>query len=249
MHVWYVVAALISLSVILLFLFGPSFGTGFVVSLIVFVIFIILSRRLYIVTQSRLYKVLSNLLSISLSVFLAIFLLVAFFISSEYQANEGVSEEIDYVIILGAGLRGIELSNTLKGRLDTGLDYLRNHPNTPVILSGGKGPGENMTEAEAMAAYLSSKGIEKERLILESQSTTTEENLAYSKLLMKKDKGQVLSMLIITSDYHVFRAKQLAKEKGYTVYTKASSSPIFVRLNYTIRECFGVTYTFLKSVI
>ncbi len=247
---FYKVAVLFGLSVVLLLLFGPSFGVIFAVFLIVFELVIMMFRYFYILTQRRLYKVLYNVLSVSLGAFLAMFLVVALFISSEYHADEGVGVEIDYVIILGAGLKGTEPSDTLKRRLDIGFDDLRNRDmNIPVILSGGKGPGEHTTEAEAMVAYLRGRGIKQDRLIIESHSRTTEENLAFSKSLMNRKDGQVLNILIITSDYHVFRAKQLAKETGYIIYGKASESPILVRINYTIRECFGVIQTFLKSMM
>ncbi|HJV47286.1 MAG TPA: YdcF family protein, partial [Bacillota bacterium] len=233
------------LSVALFVLFGPNFGVIFVVLLIAFWLLIVMCRHLYTLTQCRLYRIVDRLLSVLISSFLAILLMVAYFISSEYHSDEGALEEMDYVIILGAGLKGVEPSKTLIGRLDTGLNYLRYHPNVPVILSGGRGPGENTTEAEAMAKYLTNRGIDQDQLILESHSRTTAENFAFSKALMNKKNGKELKVLIITSDYHLFRAKQIAKETGYVIYGKASESPILLRINYTIRECFGVIQTFL----
>ncbi|RKD26026.1 hypothetical protein BEP19_00980 [Ammoniphilus oxalaticus] len=172
---------------------------------------------------------------------------VTLLISTEFNANEGESEAIDYAIILGAGLRGTIPSETLRTRLDTGLEFARRHPNVPIILSGGKGSGELITEAEAMANYLTERGLNKERLILETQSTTTRENIVFSKQLMNKSARDPLHVLIVTSDYHLFRAKKLAAEPGYQIYGQASESRIGLRINYTIRECFAVIQTFVLS--
>lgn len=245
----YRLAILLALSIALLLVFGPSFGVIFAIVFMAFCYTILRCRQLYRVTQRRFYRRLYRLLSISLGSVLIILLTAAGFISSEYRANEGDSEELDYVIILGAGLRGMEPSITLKGRLDAGLEYMNLHHNVPIILSGGRGPGEHTTEAEAMASYLTSMGIPKERLILEDRSSSTEQNVAFSKLLMNKKHDSDLRVLIITSDYHLFRAKQIAKESGYIIYGKASPSPILLGMNYTVRECFGVVQLFLKSVL
>lgn len=87
----------------------------------------------------------------------------------------------DYVIVLGAQVRGTRPSYNLCRRLDVAYTYLKENPDTQVILSGGKGSGEEISEAQAMAEYLEEKGIGRERMILEDQSRNTDENLRYSR--------------------------------------------------------------------
>lgn len=85
------------------------------------------------------------------------FVIIEALVFTQLGAND--PEEADYVIILGSGIRGTELSLTLKQRLDASLDYIRSHPQTPVIVSGGQGPGESIPEALAMKNYLIEQGI------------------------------------------------------------------------------------------
>jgi len=97
-----------------------------------------------------------------------------------YGTNDNVTYHEDAVIILGAGIKGERLSLTLKYRLDKGLEYIALNPNAKIIVTGGKGPGESITEAEAMRRYLVSQGIENDRIIIEDKATSTYENLMYS---------------------------------------------------------------------
>ena len=57
---------------------------------------------------------------------------------------------------------------------------MEENPETKAVLSGGKGDGESITEAQAMCNYLVEHGIDRERLILEEKSTNTTENLKFS---------------------------------------------------------------------
>lgn len=84
----------------------------------------------------------------------------------------------DAVIVLGAGVNGTEPSLILQSRIDAAADYLERHPDVLAVLSGGRGPGEEITEAKAMAQGLTQRGIPASRLILEEASTSMAENFA-----------------------------------------------------------------------
>ena len=86
----------------------------------------------------------------------------------------------DCIIVLGAQVKGIKITDSLKRRLDRAVRYLREFPETKVIVSGGKGPGEDITEADAMGDYLISCGIDPGRIVRENRSASTRENLRYS---------------------------------------------------------------------
>lgn len=136
-----------------------------------------------------------------------------------YGCNDNTEYNEDAVIVLGAAIRGDELSGTLKSRLDRTLEYIDQNPEAIIVVSGGKGPEENMSEAEAMAAYLISNGVDPERILKEELSTSTVENFAFSKRLLDERLGADYSVAFVTNDYHVFRAVLCARRAGYTDIT------------------------------
>lgn len=120
-------------------------------------------------------------------------------IASEFNSTISDSSDIKYAVILGAGLNGDQISERLKIRLDTALLYLKeNH--IPIIVSGGQGEDELISEAEAMKRYLIDNGIESDRILLEDKSTSTYENLLFSKNTMKLENPKIA---LVTSDYHM----------------------------------------------
>ena len=84
---------------------------------------------------------------------------------------------VSAVIVLGAGVNGETPSLTLRTRIDAAAAYLEEHPDVPVVLSGGQGPGEAITEAECMRRALVRRGVDESRLYPEERSTSTQENL------------------------------------------------------------------------
>lgn len=155
-----------------------------------------------------------------------------------YNSSREATPNCDYLIVLGAQVRGTTITKALKKRLDTALDYLEDNPNTVVIVSGGKGAGENISEAEAMRLYLISKGIKKDRIMEESKSTSTDENIRYSKLLMKDENA---SVAVVTNGFHIFRSVSLAKKQGLTgAQGLAAPSDKILLVNYYVREAAGV---------
>ena len=88
-------------------------------------------------------------------------------------------------VVLGCSVKGTKPSRILEERIDAAYDYLSVNKDAVCILSGGRGPGEDITEAQCMYEVLTKRGISENRLILEERSTTTEENLKYT--------GEILS--------------------------------------------------------
>ncbi|WP_221786858.1 YdcF family protein [Paenibacillus cucumis (ex Kampfer et al. 2016)] len=162
------------------------------------------------------------------------------------QLGSKEEERADYVIILGSGIKGTELSLTLKQRLDASLDYIRTHPQTPVIVSGGQGPGESISEALAMKNYLVDQGIAPAQIIMEDRSTSTQENLAFSKKIILASGLEHPKIMIVTSDYHMFRSKYIAAKNGYAAeYGISAPSPGYLKPINMIREYFGTVKAFL----
>ena len=117
---------------------------------------------------------------------------------------------LEYIIVLGAHVEGTRLTKALLERTRRALQYMEENPETKAVLSGGKGDGESITEAQAMCNYLVEHGIDRERLILEEKSTSTTENLKFSLGMI----GLNHSVGIVTNNFHVFRGTAIGKKCG-----------------------------------
>ncbi|MFX0549546.1 YdcF family protein [Hathewaya histolytica] len=181
----------------------------------------------------------------------ALFILFfSFFIILEgfiiYNGEVVDKEKVDIVIVLGAGLKGRKLSQSLHQRMDMALTYLRDNPDMRVIVSGGKGPGEDITESEAMEEYLIENGIAKDRIVKESKSRNTFQNFKFSREKLnnigEQDKKKVL---IITNNFHMLRSKMLAKRNGFEPYGLPAELHPYIKPNFYVREFFGLIKSFL----
>lgn len=174
-------------------------------------------------------------------------------------------KSMDYVIVLGAKVNGTKPSESLKRRLDRAIDYAENNPNTFLVLSGGQGEDEEISEAEAMYEYLLYNGVPKNQLLIENRSVNTRENIRYSLEVIRRQEqwkdsvfrqifketgedayapGDELDSIhigILTSDFHVFRAKAIAKKQGVrSVYGIAAPSDPLLIPHLWLRECFAI---------
>lgn len=152
--------------------------------------------------------------------------------------------EYDYIIVLGAAVHGDTPSLSLVERMSAARDYMQAHPQTIAIVSGGQGSDENISEAAAMTAWLTANGIDKSRIIAEDKATSTLENLEYSfKIIRQRGDDPNYSCAVVTSEYHIYRAKLLAQSLDVSVGSVAAHTTYApIMINYFIREAFGVTY-------
>lgn len=131
-----------------------------------------------------------------------------------YGLTDTVTYDEDAIIVLGAGLRGDVPSLTLSKRLDAAVAYHRENPAALIVVSGGQGPQETVSEASAMERYLIEKGVPQDRIIKEERSTSTYENFAYSKVLLDEHFKGDYRVAFITSEYHIYRAGGIAATTG-----------------------------------
>lgn len=151
----------------------------------------------------------------------------------------------DFIVVLGAQVQGDGPSLTLRKRLDRTLEFLQEHPDKTVIVSGGQGADEAHTEASVMAQYLLARGARPAQVIEEDQASNTRENLLFSAALAEACGIDTSRVLIVTSDFHMCRAKYIARTLGMEPYGLTSSTwPWILKLNYTLREVFA----FCKAV-
>lgn len=150
-------------------------------------------------------------------------------------------ENLDYVIVLGAQVRGTRITNSLRKRLEAAKEYLDENPDTIAVVSGGQGPGEDLSEAQCMYDYLIENGINPERVIMEDKSTSTEENIKFSMDIIEDDyEGDEPSIGVITNNFHVYRTVKVCRKKGYEVSGIPAESDRILFVNYMVREFFAI---------
>lgn len=184
---------------------------------------------------SRLPGAVKLLLAIMLAAGILVFIFIEGLIISRFHS---VGEPgLDYLIVLGAQMRESGPSKALALRLDTAAAYLKENEDTLVVVSGGKGSNEPVSEAQGMFDYLTAKGIAPERIVMEDKSVNTKENLEFSRKLIP----EMSSVGIVTNNFHVYRGTRLAVQQGFqTVCGLAAPSDISMQANNMFREFFGV---------
>lgn len=167
-----------------------------------------------------------------------------------HAAHQDVPAGLDFLIVLGAQVRSSgEPSYALRYRLDSAVRYLKENPSTRCVISGGQGANEPCSEAACMHAFLTQQGIASSRILDESTSTTTVENLRFSMqtiLEQASDKDRScpyrdFSFGIVTNDFHVYRALAIARKQGieHAFGIAAYSTPWYLP-NNVFRECLGI---------
>ena len=143
-------------------------------------------------------------------------------------------------------MNGTKLSNSLRLRVERAGEYLEENPEACAVLSGGKGTGEDITEAEAMYRYLVKKGVSPDRLLKEEHSTNTSENLKFSLKIIDTEedgKGKEASIGVVTNKFSCVTrgCGPGGKKLGMLSYRRKSppKSNTFLQVNYLVREFFG----------
>lgn len=145
------------------------------------------------------------------------------------------------VVVLGAGVNGRTPSLSLQVRLEAALAYIADRPDVPVVVTGAQGRGEAVSEAACMADWLTARGVPPERILLEEQATTTEENVRYTKALLEElGIPEGAAVAVVTSDYHLCRAAWLWGPGMIPVAAGMPARYLPLTVNYYVREAFGM---------
>ena len=157
--------------------------------------------------------------------------------------------EAEYLIVLGAGVNGSVPSLSLRERLEAALAYLERYPQAVAVLSGAQGSGEDITEAQCMFDWLTARGIDENRLLREEEATRTRENLRFALGLIEERTGtRPETVAVVSSEYHLCRAELYAKQLGVRALgVPAHTTWLTLRINYQIREIFGVWVALLTG--
>lgn len=164
-----------------------------------------------------------------------------------HAAHQQPTQEPDAIIVLGCKVRGDHPSRMLRQRLDAAYAYLETHPDVIVVVSGGQGSDEIMTEAESMYAYLVDKGIDPDRILREDQSTNTKENLAFSKALLEQNGMKSANVTIVSHEFHLLRAGMIAEDVNIDDPSViAAHTDWWLLPTYVVREWFAVVAEFFR---
>ncbi len=162
----------------------------------------------------------------------------------------------DYLIILGAGLLdGERVTPLLAGRVDAGIafyhkQFLKTGKRAMLVMSGGQGSDEKIPESIAMRNYALSKGVADSDILLEDQSSTTLENLKFSKkILDSRSNGVRYQSAFVSNDYHIFRAGVFARLVGLNSDGIGSRTARYFLPNAFIREYIAMVLMYKKRHI
>ena len=200
----------------------------------------------------------------SIIIFIFLFFFVQYFIIKEYiNDRKAVNEnkKVDYVIILGARVKGEKPAKSLMERIKAATEYLKENPEVKVIATGGKGKNEGIAEGVAIKRELLKNGISEDRIILEDKSKNTVENFRFSLEKIRNsengknknsenNENRKIKVLIVTNDYHIFRSKNIARKVGfdnenYEIYGLPAKTPLISIPKSYFREFLSNTNYFI----
>ena len=145
------------------------------------------------------------------------------------------------VIVLGCKVNPSGPSLMLQSRIDAAYKFLKANPNAKCIVSGGQGDDEHISEAKCMYDELIKMGIEKDRIYTEDQSSTTRENIEFSKKIIEKE-GLCKDITIVTNDFHQYRASVIANDHNLKSYNVPADTPASMFPTYFLREIGGFLF-------
>lgn len=149
----------------------------------------------------------------------------------------------DYALVLGCAVFGERVPPLLASRIDRAIAFIDKQVKATgkrplLVLSGGRGPGEDISEAEAMRRYAVTKGVPEESILLEDKSRNTAENFRFSRQLIESRMTAPKGVFSTTS-FHVFRSEILSVETGLRAAGLSAPTKWYFFPNAFVREIAG----------
>ena len=227
----YIIAIILFItSMLSIIKWGISLSSILVIITFILIITLFMELKFINIKIRKIYKIL-------IVVYLISFLTIesTIIVNSEIYDNIENTQNVDTIIVLGARTDGYDISDTLRLRLDEAINYYNKNQSVNIIVSGGIGEGETVSEASAMKNYLVENGVESNNIIKEEKSNTTLENIVYS-IDIIEELNISKEVIIVTSDYHLFRAMTIGEILGLDTSGLCYESSISNKLYYMIRE-------------
>ncbi|NLW79054.1 MAG: YdcF family protein [Ruminococcaceae bacterium] len=205
----------------------------------VFIVYGIFHRQIDAFCAHGFGRVLKYIVYAGVALFVVLFVFVA--VSGHTGGAQG--NEKAY-IVLGAGIRGEKVGDVLRRRLDAALEAWQKNPDALIVVTGGQGPQETITEALAQQRWLLERGVPEDKIVLEDKSESTEENLSFSRrLLAERGIAADEPVGVVTNAFHCYRAGQYAQKLGFTnVRTVPASMNLATLLPSYAREVFAILF-------
>ena len=169
--------------------------------------------------------------------------LLGFFVVLHNQSSDDYTPGVEpqALVVLGSSTPNAKVSPTLALRLDKAFALAQLYPRAMVVVSGGRDRGQILTEAQVMGEYLRQRGLQPSRILQEDASTSTYENLLFTRnLLLQKGWGKDSALIVVTSDFHTLRAHCIANRAGLSqVRMVGAQTPLYLRYNAWLREYFA----------
>ena len=184
------------------------------------------------------------------AVLLAVLAFTALEVCIGVHSRDSLAGEPDLMVVFGCKVDPDGPSILLQDRLDTALAYLEDHPDMTVVVTGGKGDDEHVSEAQAMYDYLVERGVDGERIVREDQSRNTWQNVNNTLALFRSGAAADTDrVLLVSSDFHLTRIQMLwnrASGGGDALSTLAAPVSHFPsRVQMFFREPFALVKSFL----
>lgn len=174
-----------------------------------------------------------------------VFVAAYFIFSAIMQNGKTTAENERVLIVLGCRVRGDEPSVALQKRVDSAYFFLLTNPDSIAILSGGQGRDENLSEAQCMKNMLTDRGVSPSRLFLEEQSTSTEQNIKFSKRIIESNNFPT-DVAVATSEYHQLRSKMICKKYGLNASAVSSKTQPLLLPTFLLREAMAIVNEKIK---
>ena len=167
-----------------------------------------------------------------------------------WGAYDHIQGDPQIMVILGCQVKPWGPSILLQDRLDEALAYLEDHPDMTVVVSGGQGPDEHISEAQCMYDYLTEHGVDGAQILMEDQSHNTVQNLRYTaELLAAEGYDTTADILVVSNGFHLTRVRMLWSRVcggDYNLSTLAApSSHVPSRLKMYLREPLALVKSFI----
>lgn len=244
----------ILVSTLIFFINGVNFSELFIVASAWIIYFSFILTNLAKSKNKKYLTLISKTYNFLVVIFITSFIIIESVLIININQFKEVKdiEHVNYIIVLGAGLDGYEVGDILKSRLDKAIEYYNLNKDTQIIVSGGQGQDEFISEADAMNRYLLENGVNEKQIIKEDKATTTLENVKFSKDILKNRQDEDEKVLIATNEFHLTRSIIISSILGIESEGLASKTPIKMRINYLIREyptmIIDITRTIFQSL-
>ena len=192
-------------------------------------------------------------LTFQITVALVLVVLLAALITGSFIlfGSVGTKGQFTYLFVLGTAVDGTEPSPMLADRIEATAKYMEKNPHVIAVVTGGKADAENISEAQCMYNGLTALGIDPGRILLEDQATSTAENFEFSVGLLEKELGSCpKSIGVLSSEFHLTRAKMIGKSYNLNISTvPASTSDAKTFFKYFLREIPVLWFDALKAAL